>query len=157
ITCFNMPDWDYLLTARNYDFTSQISKTITLGEAPVGIHTTLNINVPNEVGPGETFNVFGQLTRDATGVAIPAMSIIVSYNGNPLGSVLTDMQGVYTIPASILDPGTYTLRADFAGTPEYAASRSTADTIVAASPLEAALKIAGPAVTGLVLIIYSLS
>ncbi|GAH02893.1 unnamed protein product, partial [marine sediment metagenome] len=125
--------------------------------APVGIPTTLNINAPNEVGPGETFNIFGQLTRDDTGVAIPNMSIIVSYNGASIGSVLTDMQGVYTIPASIPDPGTYTLRADFAETLEYAASRSTADTIVAATPLEAALKIAGPAVTGLALIIYSLS
>ncbi|GAH25649.1 unnamed protein product [marine sediment metagenome] len=31
---FNMPDWDYILTARNYDSTSQISKTISLGVAP---------------------------------------------------------------------------------------------------------------------------
>ncbi|GAG89928.1 unnamed protein product, partial [marine sediment metagenome] len=131
--------------------------SFTVEEAPVGIPTTPNINAPNEVSPGETFNIFGQLTRDDTGEAIPNMSISVSYNGTPLGSVLTDMQGVYTIPASIPDPGTYTLRADFLGTLEYAASRSTADTIVAATPLEAALKIAGPAVTGLALIMYSLS
>ncbi|GAH50109.1 unnamed protein product, partial [marine sediment metagenome] len=125
-------------------------------EAPVGIPTTLNINAPDEVGPGETFNIFGQLTRDDTGVAIPAMSIIVSYNGNPLGSVLTDMQGVYTIPASIPTTGTYTLRADFARTPEYAASKSTADTMVT-TPLLAAIQMAGSIAAGLALIMYSLS
>jgi len=254
---FNMPDWDYLLTARNYDQTSSISKTITLGAAPpvgiptttsirapgmvaagekftvygaltetntgliipdqpinvsyngkslgsgytnyagtywidvsipeagtwtlkaefpgtpkyeasqisktitveaaVGIPTTLTISAPGEVGPGETFNILGQLTRDDTGVAIPNMSISVSYNGKSIGSVLTDMQGVYTIPASIPDPGTYTLRADYEGTEGYAASTSVADTTVTATPLEAAIAIAGSAVAGLALIIYGLS
>jgi len=127
----------------------------TLEEA-VGIPTTLTISAPDEVGPREAFNIFGQLTRDDTGVAIPNMSISVSYNGVSLGSVLTDMQGVYTIPASIPDPGTYTLRADYEGTEGYAASRSVADTTVAASPLEAAVSIAGSVAVGLVLIMYSL-
>ncbi|GAH18823.1 unnamed protein product, partial [marine sediment metagenome] len=150
VTLNERGSWEFFgrLTLDGTDIDSK-KFTFTVEEAAVGIPTTLTIFAPDEVGPGETFNIFGQLTRDDTGVAIPAMSIIVSYNGNPLGSVLTDMQGVYTIPASIPDPGTYTLRADFARTPEYAASRSTADTIVAATPLEAALKIAGPAVTGL--------
>jgi len=34
ITCFNMPEWGYLLTAENYDATSSISKTISLGAVP---------------------------------------------------------------------------------------------------------------------------
>jgi len=126
-------------------------------EITVGIPTTLTISAPATVKTEETFNILGQLTRDDTGVAIPNMSISVSYNGTSLGTVITDMQGVYTIPASIPTTGTYTLKAYFAGTPGYAASTSVTDTMVAASPLEAAIKIVGPAVTGLALIIYSLS
>jgi len=125
-------------------------------EITVGIPTTTTLSAPDKVGPGETFNIFGQLTRGDTGEALPNMSISGSYNGKPLGSVLTDMQGVYTIPASIPTTGTYTLKASFAGTPEYAASTSITDTMVAATPLEAALKIAAPAATGLALIIYGL-
>lgn len=34
ITCFNMPDWNYRLTAENQDSTSKISKTISLGAPP---------------------------------------------------------------------------------------------------------------------------
>ena len=154
---FNMPDWNYILTARNYEGTSQISKTISLSTAPpVGIPTTLTISAPDKVGLGETFNIIGQLTRNDTGVAIPNANISVSYNGTPLGSKDTDMQGVYTIPASIPTAGTYTLKAAFAGTPGYAASTSIAGTIVAATHLEAVIKIAVPAVTGLALIIYGL-
>ena len=119
----------------------------------VGMPTTLTISAPATVKPGETFNIIGQLTRDDTGVAIPNMSISVSYNGNSLGSVLTDMQGVYTIPASIPTTGTYTLKAEFLGTAEYAASKSQADTMVT-TPLMTAIKLAGPIVTGLALIIY---
>ncbi|GAH57772.1 unnamed protein product, partial [marine sediment metagenome] len=122
---------------------------------PVGIPTTTTISAPETVGPGETFNIIGQLTRKDTGVAIPNMSINVSYNGKPLGSVLTDMQGVYTIPASIPTPGTYTLRAEFLGTAEYAASKSQADTMVT-TPLMTAIKITGSIATGLALTMYGL-
>ena len=125
-------------------------------EITVGIPTTLTISAPANVKPGETFNIIGQLTRNDTGVAIPNMSISVSYNGNSLGSVLTDMQGVYTIPASIPTTGTYTLKAEFLGTAEYAASKSTANTMVT-TPLEAVIKIIGSVATGLALIRYSLS
>ena len=128
--------------------------SFTVEEAPVGIPTTLIISAPDEVGPGETFNIIGQLTRDDTGEALPGMTVSVSYNGNSIGSVLTDMQGVYTIPATIHIPGTYTLRADFAGTPEYAASKTIADTMVAAIPLEAAINLIASTAIGLVLIIY---
>ena len=124
---------------------------------PVGIPTTTTMSAPATVKPEEVFNIFGQLTRDDTGVAIPDMSISVSYNGTSIGSVLTDMQGVYTIPASILTPGTYTLKADYEGTEGYAASRSVADTVVAATPLEAAITIIGSAAAGLALFLYGTS
>ena len=162
---FYMPAHDVTIYAQagiGSTVTSQKGpKTIYLSEPapppPVGIPTTLSINAPGMVALGEIFNIFGQLTRVDTGVALPNMSIGVSYNGTPLGSVLTDMQGVYKIPASIPDPGTYTLRADFAGTPEYAASTSITDTMVAASSLEAAVAIAGSAAIGLVLVTFGLS
>jgi len=125
-------------------------------EITVGIPTTLTISAPATVNPEETFNIIGQLTRNDTGEALPNMSISISYNGKSIGSVQTDMQGVYTIPAAIPTTGTYTLKAEFLGTAEYAASKSTAYTRVT-TPLEAAIKIAVPAVTGLALIIYSLS
>jgi len=153
-----MPDWDYLLTARNYDQTSSISKTITLGAAPpVGIPTALSIRAPGMVAAGEKFTVYGALTETNTGLIIPDQPINVSYNGKSLGSGYTNYAGTYWIDVSIPEAGTWTLKAEFPGTPGYAASRSVADAIVAATPLETAIKIAGPAITGLALIIYSLS
>lgn len=92
---------------------SSASKIITVLVSEIG--TTLTIAAPSEVTPGESFEIYGQLTRNDTGEAIPNASISLSYNGNPLGSVTTDMQGVYGIPASLPSPGTFTVRADFAG------------------------------------------
>ena len=89
------------------------SRPITVAVSQVG--TTLSINAPAQVTQGEVFNVYGQLTRNDTGAAIPNATISVSYNGSPVGSVITDLQGVYTIPASIPSPGTYTITSNFAG------------------------------------------
>lgn len=92
---------------------SSASRTITVLVSEIG--TTLTIDAPAEVTPGASFEIFGQLTRNDIGAAIPNASISISYNGTPLGSVTTDMQGVYRIPASLPGPGTFTLRAAFAG------------------------------------------
>lgn len=154
---FNMPDWDYLLTARNYDSTSQISKTISLGAPPVGIPTTISIRAPGTVALGETFTVNGTLYETETQTLIRGQRIDISYNGKSLGHCFTSIEGFYYLDISISEIGTWTLKANFAGTPGYAASTSITDTMVAATPLEAALKIAAPATLGLALIIYGLS
>ncbi|GAH99654.1 unnamed protein product, partial [marine sediment metagenome] len=65
--------------------------------------------------------------------------------------------GDYLKEVSIPNARVWTIKSEFPGTPGYAASRSVADTMVAASPLEAAIKIAGSAVVGLALTMYSLS
>lgn len=92
---------------------SSVSRPITVVVAQVG--TTLSIIAPAQVTQGEVFDVYGQLTRNDTGVAIPNATISLTYNGSPIGSAVTDLQGVYTIPVSIPSPGTYTLTANFAG------------------------------------------
>ena len=92
---------------------SSATRTITVLTAEV--ETTLTITAPASVSQGDLFNIYGQITRNDTGAAIPNVSISVSYNGTPLGSKLTDMQGIYTLPASIPTAGTFTLRASFAG------------------------------------------
>lgn len=96
----------------NYQ-SSYATRTIAVLAAEVG--TTLSILAPASVTQGAIFEIYGQLTRDDTGAAIQNASIALSLNGSSLGSAVTDMQGVYRIAASISDPGTYTLRADFAG------------------------------------------
>lgn len=157
ITCFNMPEWDYLLTARNYDFTSQISKTITLGEAPVGIPTTTTLSAPKKIGVNEKFNISGILYETESGIPILGQPINHSYNGKSLGGSTTGVDGDYLKEVSIPKSNVWTIKSEFPGTPGYAASRSVADTMVAASPLEAAVAIAGSVAVGLALIMYSLS
>lgn len=114
-----------ICTGQGGTWTWNEAKTDGTCSFEVGIPTTLTLSAPDKVGPGETFNIIGQLTRDDTGAAIPNMSINVSYNGNSLGSVLTDMQGVYTISATIPTTGTHTLKTEFPGAAGYAASSKT--------------------------------
>ena len=101
---------------------STATRTITVLVSEIA--TTLTIIAPASVTQGVPFTINGQLVRNDTGVALPNMSISVSYNGNSIGSVLTDMQGVYSITAIIPDPGTFTLKAAFAGATGYAASEA---------------------------------
>lgn len=134
----------------------QATRSITI-VAPVGIPTTLSIRVPDGVAVGEIFTVYGTLTETDTGLKIPGQPINHSYNGRSLGSSTTGANGDYSKEVSIPESGVWTIKSEFPGTPGYAASRSVADTIAAASPLEVAVAIAGSAAVGLALIIYSLS
>jgi len=124
---------------------------------PVGISTTTTLSAPGKIGVNEKFNISGILYETESGIPIPTQPINHSYNGRSLGGSTTGGDGDYLKEVSIPESGTWTLKSDFPGTPGYAVSTSVADTMVAASPLEAALKIAAPAATGLALIIYSLS
>jgi len=286
ITCFNMPDWDYILTARNYEGTSQISKTISLGvapppvaghigivkyliegmagwenletypykakvgdeihlavgwindgssavvgnvyaqfkspkfysypldavlnqdrsanpgsgwyvqfapftlnesgtwefygqlklegtivdfkkftfaveEAPVGIPTTTTLSVPDKAGVNEKFYISGILYETESGIPIPSQPINHSYydaihEPKSLGSSTTGVDGDYLKEVSIPESNVWTIKSEFPGTPGYAASRSVAEAIVAASPLEAVITIAGSAAVGIALTMYSL-
>ena len=92
---------------------SSASRSITV--IPLEIGTTLSIVAPDQITQGDTFTIQGQLTRNDTGAAISGATISVGYDGSSLGSVVTDMVGVYTIPAAIPNVGTFTLTANFAG------------------------------------------
>ncbi len=128
----------------------------TLNLQEVIIPTALTIDAPSSVAPGEAFWISGILYERDTSVPIPNQLISLSYNGVELGSALTGVDGDYLLQASISTEGTYTLKADFAGTEAYNSS-SVMDSILATSPMAAKLQIAGSIVTGLVLFIYGLS
>ena len=134
----------------------QATRSITI-VAPVGIPTTLSIRVPDGVAVGEIFTVYGTLTETDTGLIIPGQPINHSYNGRSLGGSTTGVNGDYLKEVSIPESGVWIIKSEFPGTPGYAASRSVADAIVAASPLKAAITIAGSVAVGLALTIYSLS
>jgi len=126
-------------------------------EIPVGISTTTTLSAPGKIGVSEKFNISGILYETESGIPIPTQPINHSYNGRSLGGSTTGVDGDYLKEVSIPESGVWTIKSEFPGTPGYAASRSVAGTMVAASPLEAAIKIAGSVAAGLALIIYSLS
>ena len=101
---------------------STATKTITI--TPADVATSLNISAPSSAKKGASFRVYGQLTRNDTGVAVPGAGINLSYNGQSIGTPTTDMQGVYDISMSIPNEGTFTLKANFAGGSGYAASEA---------------------------------
>jgi len=128
---------------------------------PVGIPTTTTLSAPDKTGVNEKFYISGILYETESGIPIPSQPINHSYydaihEPKSLGSSTTRVDGDYLKEVSIPESGTWTLKSDFPGTPGYAASRSVADTMVAASPLEAAVSIAGSVAVGLVLIMYGL-
>ena len=123
----------------------------------VGIPTTTTLSAPGSIGVNEKFMISGILYETESGTPIPKQPINHSYNGRSLGGSTTGVDGDYLKEVSIPESGVWTIKSEFPGTPGYAASTSVADTMVAASPLKAAITIAGSAATGLALIIYSLS
>jgi len=114
IRYFKMPNWDFVLTARNYEGTTKITKKIKL---QTGTPTALTIKAPLNVGVGVPFTVSGRLTFREGGVDYPLQgrTINLSYNGVSLGSTTTGADGTYSITVSIPQPGTYTLKAVYAG------------------------------------------
>ena len=92
---------------------SQASTQITV--APLNITTTLSISAPANTVQGQTFNVSGILIRNDTGFPITNVPINVLYNGTPIGTVNTGVDGDYLLTGSIPTVGTFTLTANFAG------------------------------------------
>ena len=92
---------------------SQASTQITVTALEVA--TTLSISAPANAVQGQSFNVSGILIRNDTGFPITNVPINVLYNGTPIGTVNTGVDGDYLITGSIPTEGTYTLTANFAG------------------------------------------
>jgi hypothetical protein len=122
-----------------------------------GTPTTITINAPGKIDAGQPFTLYGNLYETETGVLIRGQRVEISYDEKSLGYCYTGQEGDYNIDVSIGEMGTWTLKAYFAGTPGYEASRSFADALVGVSTMDATIKIAAPAVLGLALVTYSLS
>ena len=143
-------------------FYTNTNQTLYVTLSPSGgpsIPTTLSIDAPGSVAPGEAFYISGILYETGTGVPIPGQIIHLSYQypgeQRDLGNPITGIDGDYLRQASLPTAGTGNLLARFTGTLTLGASQANA--IVAATPLEAAISIVSSAVTGLAMIIYSLS
>lgn len=121
------------------------------------ISTTLTLSAPDRSDVGEKFNILGLLLETESADPITFQSINHSYNGKSLGGSTTGVEGDYFKEVSIPESGVWTIKSEFLGSAGYAASSSVVDTIVAASPLEVAIKIAGSVAVGLALTMYSLS
>lgn len=130
------------------------TRNITITAAPVGIPTTTTISAPSEAAVNERFNISGILYESEAGIPIPNQPINHSYNGRSLGSSTTGVDGNYLKEVSIPESGTWSLKSEFPGTDALQTSRALVDAVVAATPIETALLIAGPIVTGLALVIY---
>jgi len=146
----NMPNEDYTLTATNYEGTSYITKTILL---EVAIPTILTITAPDTINEGEMLDVITRLTTQA-GEPLAGMETVLTVPEIPeiILRAYTGVDGTCDFMLS-LNQGTYTLRADFAGTEAYNSSRAMT-TIFATSPMVATIQIAGSIATGLALFIY---
>jgi len=92
---------------------SQATTQITVSALEVA--TSLTISAPANVVQGQSFPISGILTRNDTGFPIPNAQINVLYNGTPIGSGTTGVDGDYLITGSIPAMGTFTLTANFAG------------------------------------------
>ena len=134
----------------------QATRSITI-VAPVGIPTTTTISAPSKAAINEKFYISGILYETGSGTPIPGQPINHSYDGRSLGSSTTGVDGNYLKEVSIPESGVWIIKSEFLGTPGYAASSTGTEAIVAASPLEAEIKIAGSVAVGLALTIYSLS
>ncbi len=124
--------------------------TLTPKDEP-SIQTTLTIEAPPLVDPGQTFNITGILTRNDTGAPIPNQTINLTYNGSNLGSTTTGIDGDYLKQASIPTEGVYTLKAEYPGTAGYAASSKTIRMGVGVPLIKTPYIALAPIVTGLAL------
>ncbi len=122
--------------------------------AIVNVPTTTTISAPSEAAVNERFNISGILYESEAGIPIPNQPINHSYNGRSLGSSTTGVDGNYLKEISIPESGTWTIKSEFPGAEALQTSRALVDAVVGAPPIETALLIAGPIVTGLALVIY---
>lgn len=126
VTLDHSGSWEFY-SRLNLDGVQVDYKKFTFGvqEAPADIPTTLYIAAPVSVAPGEAFWIAGILIERDTGVPIVGQPISLSYNGVKLGGATTGVDGDYLLQASIPSEGTYTLKADFAGTTTLGASEAS--------------------------------
>jgi len=127
----------------------------TFEEAVVRIPTTTTIATPDKIATNERFYVSGILYDTDSGAPIPNQPINAYYDGKPLGSATTGVDGDYLIETSIPESGFWAIKAEFPGTPGYAASRSLTDAIVTAEPIAMAIEILGPITLAIALFAYS--
>ena len=127
----------------------------TFEEAAVGIPTTITITAPNKIAADERFFISGILYDSNSGAPIPNQPTNAYYNGKPLGSATTGIDGDYLIEASIPEGGVWILKAEFPGTPGFAASSSLTDAIVTTTPMSTAIQILGPITLAVALFAYS--
>jgi len=146
---FKMPAWDFILTASNSEGTSSIIRTIVLAVA--GTPTTLDMTAPDRVAAGESFDVYGTLIETDTGTIIPGQRINLRYDGKSLGFTYTGSEGDYYFTVSIPEGGVFTIKAEFPGTPGYAASASATSTSVTLTPEAVAIQIGVPFALGALL------
>lgn len=112
---------------------SQATKNITVTSLDAA--TNLTITAPSTIPQGQPFIVSGVLKRSDTGSPLAGEEISLSYNGTSLGTTQTqDQEGSikYQIQVQIDTVGTFTLRANFAGStrPGLVLRPSMAQTIV---------------------------
>jgi len=91
----------------------------TIIRAAIAYATRISISAPDKVSPGQTFAISGKLEYQidsATWAPASGRTVSLYYNGTLIGSVTTGTDGSYSKPdATITTPGTYTLKATFAG------------------------------------------
>ena len=92
---------------------SQATTSITV--TALDVATSLTISAPASVVQGQSFNISGILVRNDTGFPIPNEEISINYNGSPIGTGTTGVDGDYLITGSIPSVGIFTLTANFAG------------------------------------------
>jgi len=101
--------------AASHEPTGTTSNEIT---GAVAHPTRLSISAPSTVKVGEPFNITGKLEyRDRDGVwkGLAGRTVTLYYNGTKIGDVTTGSDGSYSKSARITTPGTYTLKAVYAG------------------------------------------
>lgn len=93
------------------------SNTVTVTVAVPVYPTRLSISAPSSVAVDEVFTISGKLEYQKDTAWYPLAGRIVSlyYDSSIIGSVTTGSDGSYSKSTSISAPGTYTLKAVFAG------------------------------------------
>lgn len=127
---------------------------------PAVVDTFLAIVAPGTVQPNVSFMVNGALIRVDTGEGIPHMTVALFYDGVAVGTDTTDSAGNYMFSMSLPTPGTYTLKAVFAGYGPYGSVVETRVIGVSVEIPEINLAMAGGiilAVADAALIIYALA
>jgi hypothetical protein len=130
----------------------------TIIKAAIAYPTRISISAPDTVSPGQTFAISGKLEYQidsATWAPASGRTVSLYYNGTLIGNVTTGTDGSYSKPdAAISTPGTYTLKASYAGEGFAAAAAFLGLTV---SPeVKAALQVALPLLTGAIVAFVSL-